>query len=58
MTCGCAYDDSSGHMTLALRVLQEQEESEYENASYKHGAESEKQGEAHIEPAILVGVSD
>jgi hypothetical protein len=52
MTCGCAYDDSSGHMTLALRVLQEQEEGGYEEASYHQGAENGEQ-EAHVESAVL-----
>jgi hypothetical protein len=30
-----------------------EEEGDYEYASYKHGAESEKQGEAHAEAAVL-----
>jgi hypothetical protein len=51
MTLRCAYDEHASYTRLVCRVSLYEEESEYENASYRHSAESSK--EPHIEPAVL-----
>ncbi len=53
MTRGYVYDDSSGYVTLALRVLQEEGGEEY--ASY-HGSQAER--EASFGPGVAVAVVD
>jgi hypothetical protein len=49
----CAYDADTKDLYRAMCARKEEEEGEYEYASYNKDSEDGKQ-EAHVEPAILV----